>query len=721
MRIYKLQIQIIASLLMLLQALMVVMAIVSLDAIPHWLQQIGHLHPVLLHLPIAFILLLIPASILIKNESPEKNSLFYLFLHYNALIATITALLGLLAASSNEYDQNLLFNHKWLSIATAILCHILIYLFNWSKSKRQLWIPSIVLTSIVIMIGSHFGGSLTHGEGYLSFNDSQKALTTFKPLTDSTKIYNDVVQTVLINKCLECHNDKKAKGGLNLSNYATFLKGGKSGAAFISGDVTKSLFIQRILLDIDDQKHMPPKGKTQLNGDEIFLFKEWVVRNADTSLRYHQLEIKDTLRMIIQKIVQSSAASKPQKEYTFNKASEDKIATLNSPFRRVMPVDVHSPALIIKFYLKEKFSLQLLEECKPIAKQVVEINLSTMPADDKILTMMSSFENLERLNLNGTLITGAQLKLLKSNTRLEEVQLANTLVDYNAAASLADVQSLKAVFLWNSKVTEKEAKTLQTRFPKIKWDIGYIPDEKELLKLTPPSPVNTEKMILDPGETITLKHPLPGAQIRYTLDGSKPDSITGIIYTKPFSINGLTQINAVGTSKGWLTSNISSYTYFLKGHKVDSVNIINPPAEKFRANGAKALIDFNKGTPNNLNLNWIGFREQTMKVGFHMSEGKIISKVILSLADNTGSYVFPPEKIIVKGGSDQQHLKNLGSLIPVQPKEQRNSSILPITLEFTPGAYRYLEIEAINVQKLPKWHPGKKEKGWVFVDEVFFY
>jgi hypothetical protein len=35
--------------------------------------------------------------------------------------------------------------------------------------------------------------------------------------------------------------------------------------------------------------------------------------------------------------------------------------------------------------------------------------------------------------------------------------------------------------------------------------------------------------------------------------------------------------------------------------------------------------------------------------------------------------------------------------------------------------YKYIEIEAFPVSVLPKWHPGKGEKGWVFVDEVFFY
>lgn len=721
MKIYKLQIQITASLLMLLQALMLVMAVVSLDAVPGWIKHIGHFHPVLLHLPIAFILLLIPASMVVKNNESNENPLFILFLHYNGLIATVTAMLGLLAAASNEYNNDVLFNHKWLSIATAIFCHLLIYVFHWFKFKRIFWISSLVFTSLIMIVGSHYGGNLTHGENYLNFKDEPKTARSFKPLTDATKIYADVLQTILVNKCLECHNDQKSKGGLNLSTFTGLVKGGKSGTAIISGDAEKSLLIQRILLDIDDKKHMPPKGKTPLSSEEIFLFKEWVIRKADTASAYHQLALRDTLRTLIQKIIQSTPASKTTKIYSFEKASEDKITSLNAPFRRVMPLDVHSPALVIKFYLKDQFTPQLLEACKPISKQVVEINLSNMPADEKIMNLFSAFENLEKLNLNGTLIEGAQLPLLKSNKKLEEIQLANTQVAFEGAASLGQLPSLKSVFLWNSKVSVQEIKILQNKYPNIKWDIGYMPSDSELLKLTPPFPLNTEKMILDQGESIALKHPLPGAQIRYTIDGSMPDSVKGNPYTKPFTISGLATINAVGISKGWLTSNVSTFTYFLKGHPIDSAIILHPPSEKYKGNGSKTLIDFNKGAPNNLNLNWLGFRDQTMKAGFYFSEGKTISKVVLSLGEHTAAYVFPPEKIIIKGGNNPKQLKTLGNVLPIQPKAQRNPEILPLTVEIIPGAYKYLEIEAINVQKLPKWHPGYKEKGWVFVDEVFFY
>ena len=716
-----LHIQILGALLMLLQALMLVVSFVSLTDIPQWLKLTGNLHPVLLHLPISFIILLIPISIFINNSKHQEAYLFNLFLHYTALFATITALLGLLAASSNDYDKELLIKHKWLSIATALLTHILIYIYQYTSHDKKVWSFAVVITAITMIIGSHFGGSLTHGEGYLDFNSSEDKSAAFKPLTDSTLIYDDVVNAILTNKCLECHNDKKSKGGLNLASFAQFQKGGKSGAAFISGDPAKSLFIQRALLSLDDKKHMPPKGKAQLTEEEIYLFKEWIIRKADTAIRFHQLDLKDTLRSIIQKIVQIKSSVSATKHYDFKKANEDDIKSLNSPFRRVLPIDVNSPALVVKFYLKEKFNIKLLEECTPIAKQIIEINLSSMPVDDKVFELLSNFENLEKLNLNGTLINGEKLGSLSANKKLAFISLASTKIQVEQLYSIGNMSSLKNIYLWNSQVSDTALKSLQLKFPKIKWDIGYVPDDTELLKLTPPTVSNAEKMILNPGEQVALKHPLPGAQIRYTVDGTIPDSINGMLYTKPFDISGLTQINAVAVSKGWLTSNSSNFTFFVKGIKIDSAIIINQPAERYRATGSTALIDFNKGTPINLNLNWLGFRDQTMKAGFNFNGTETISTVVLSLADNTGAYVFPPEKIIVKGGLNKSNLTTIATIKPPQPTAQRNAGIIPVSVNLIPGKYHYVEIEAINVQRLPNWHPGKKEKGWVFVDEVFFY
>ena len=45
----------------------------------------------------------------------------------------------------------------------------------------------------------------------------------------------------LKNNCLACHNQTKAKGGLNLETPQTMLKGGESGAATAPGQSPESL------------------------------------------------------------------------------------------------------------------------------------------------------------------------------------------------------------------------------------------------------------------------------------------------------------------------------------------------------------------------------------------------------------------------------------------------------------------------------------------------
>lgn len=323
--------------------------------------------------------------------------------------------------------------------------------------------------------------------------------------------------------------------------------------------------IERMLLDMDDQKHMPPKGKAQLSGAEILLFKEWIKAGANPTKTYHALADTDTLKTIITSIINAAPVEKATKTYSFSSASAAAIEQLNSPFRRILPLASNSPALSVKFYLKEKYDLNMLTECKSISEQVVEVNLSNMPADDNAIEVLSSFENIERINLNGTAITGKNLGLLKSNKHLEQVSLASTAVGYPMLDALGAFPSLKKVFLWNTSLTETEMAAIKKKFPKIHWDLGYIPDKNELLKLTKPRLLDEEKRIYAPGELIAFKPQMSGVQIRYTIDGSKPDSLASLLYTKPFPVIGMMKLRAISVSPGWKTSDTTDNTFFLKG------------------------------------------------------------------------------------------------------------------------------------------------------------
>jgi hypothetical protein len=120
-------------------------------------------------------------------------------------------------------------------------------------------------------------------------------------------------------------------------------------------------------------------------------------------------------------------------------------------------------------------------------------------------------------------------------------------------------------------------------------------------------------------------------------------------------------------------------------------------------------------------VNWLGFRNNSCKVRFRFDQPDAINKVVLSMANNHGSYIFPPESISVLGGTDSNYLKPIGKLIPVQPNKYGKVGNQAYTVAVKKGSYKYILVEVNPVLSLPQWHSGKRERGWIFMDEVFFY
>ena len=88
--------------------------------------------------------------------------------------------------------------------------------------------------------------------------------------------FQDDIQPILADRCATpgCHVAGHFTG-LDLSNYASFKKGGNGGPAFVAGDGKGSLVVERI-----DGGGMPPGG-APLDGDQIQLFIDWIDEGAE--------------------------------------------------------------------------------------------------------------------------------------------------------------------------------------------------------------------------------------------------------------------------------------------------------------------------------------------------------------------------------------------------------------------------------------------------------
>ena len=141
------------------------------------------------------------------------------------------------------------------------------------KGLKGLSVP-LLSVGILLLIAytGHLGGSITHGEDYLVEplpNNIKSALgyETYqkRPVIlneenwQEAQLYASLIDPILNNNCLSCHNKKRAKGGLLLNSKNNIMKGGENGEVIVAGIPEESSLYARLLLPEHHEDHMPPQ------------------------------------------------------------------------------------------------------------------------------------------------------------------------------------------------------------------------------------------------------------------------------------------------------------------------------------------------------------------------------------------------------------------------------------------------------------------------------
>ncbi len=692
-----------AYLLLFLNVLIVFLLIFESNfVLPQGLTPLGRFHPLLLHIPIGFSVFLVLFNIFKKEIAPDSFQKINLFLfNLTALSTAIVALLGFFLSKESGFDANNLQIHKYsgifLSLFTFALCHFYNN-FQIYKNSSAAW----AILAIIAFAG-HFGAVLTHGENYILGS----APETKPQFTANNSLFEASVYPILQAKCLSCHNDKKTKGQLNISTIALLLKGGKNGPIYKAGDTLNSHILQRVNLPLDDKKHMPPKGKPQLSPAEIAIITNWIAEGADLKKAIKDYEQKSEVKQLAINTISQISVQNSEKTYNFSEASQTTIEAVNTPFCTVVPIANNGPALEANFFVSNKFDAKNLE------------NLSKMPLKDEHLKLISKYQNLEKLLLNQTDITGKTLSELSQNKNLKSLALSGTKISKTSLEKLLSNTSLSEIFLWNTPISGPEIDQLSKIYPKIRFEKGAIPNLSEKLKLNKPTLVN-EEFIVKNGAKIELKHSLKNVNIHYTLDGTEPDSTTTTIYQKPIAVSRSIYLKAIGTKEGWLASQVVSKYFYRSSFLPDTVFLLTKPDPKYGKDGGKALFDLKKGTADNNTSNWLGYRETNFEAIFQFKKTQIISSITLSFMKNISSYIMPPTSVEIWGGNEKNNLKLIQKTNPTQAKLGEPAEVSGLDFNILPGNYQFIKIIAKPLPVLPAWHQGKGQKGWVFIDEVLF-
>ncbi|MCP4975059.1 MAG: hypothetical protein GY931_02770 [Maribacter sp.] len=427
-------------------------------------QLLGRLHPLIVHLPVGFIVmgLLFQWYDHKKQQYRQPITIIYLWATVSAVLACIT---GYLQYTSEGYAFDSIKMHLWTGIITTLISFFM-YLRLQEKNKldgiRRIPIRVFgIAMLILISLTGHLGGSITHGEDYLveplpNSVKSALGLEIFEEkiiaLNDenweSALFYEDVINPILNNKCISCHNRKKEKGELVLNTKEGILKGGENGEIIVDNNSGESTLFTRLILPRDDEDHMPPKEKTQLTKEEVTLIKTWVDHGTPFEASIGGLKLpKELFEDYFPKKADFNVPDK-----TVEVAAIDSVNLVKKAGLHVEKISKESNYLRVSCVNKPDFSDKDFALLQPIYKQIAILDLGGTLITDHIFGLLGTLPHITVLKLDNTTLTGSEIEKLTKLEYLRSLNLTSTKFDEANLNKLEAIPNLEKVFLYNTNV-----------------------------------------------------------------------------------------------------------------------------------------------------------------------------------------------------------------------------------------------------------------------------
>jgi uncharacterized membrane protein len=424
-----------------------------------FLTFIGRFHPLLVHLPIGFILI---ALLLEFNRSKfrESEKILKFILFWVLISGGFSILSGYFQYQQEGYLWESVQGHFYSGIVTLVFS-IGFYIFLQKQTILNRLPRSFFSLGLLfsLIVTGHLGGNITHGKEHLTEPLEELSSTLFGNEEESKTvqldeknyseqvIYTDLVAPILSKKCVSCHNSKNTKGGLQLHTFQALLQGGKNGPIINYENTKESELFLRIHLPKEEKKHMPPKSKKQLTKAEIDFISYWIELGAPQDQTLEQL---GTARALIKPFF-SKEENRFYPELKLDAPNPETIKTLIAENLLIAPVNRESNLIKISALNIPEFENKDMKLLEGIRSNIVSIDLSYTAVNDSVFDLLAGFPNLVQIKLNHTQITGEGIQVLESSKHLKQLYLVETELNAEFLQLLSNFPSLEQVFVFHSK------------------------------------------------------------------------------------------------------------------------------------------------------------------------------------------------------------------------------------------------------------------------------
>ena len=281
-------------------------------------------HPVLVHFPIALILMSAGIVVLrVKWKGLSEDAAAYC-LYIGAAGAVLACVTGWAFAEYKAYGDDLfvvftmpeeqikqseetMFYHRWFGILTtvaAVILSVLCARARRGKAVGTTWKAGVVVTAFFVGLVGHWGGEMVYGKGIIFkqlwavmgwewTEHRPKAAKpppgvkppanggTAPPPPDKVDFVMHI-KPIFEGKCIACHGPKKQKAEFRMDTKEHAFNSGDSAPDNIVPKELEFSYLYETLLSKDKKEMMPPpKEGGPLPKEEIELIRRWIEQGAE--------------------------------------------------------------------------------------------------------------------------------------------------------------------------------------------------------------------------------------------------------------------------------------------------------------------------------------------------------------------------------------------------------------------------------------------------------
>lgn len=510
---------------------------------PTWLRAIGRFHPLIVHMPIAFALLVPVLDILGRwRRRPEWSASADLVLGIALMSAVMAVLMGLALGHSDEHQGDTVQLHLWMGYAATVALGV-----AWALRPQwpALAVPSVVVACALVGFTGHIGGELTHGSTYLTENlpepiarlmgakTPQRTSTSVESTVHATStsitsasipapsvspvaevpasatVWDAVIAPLLNRSCVSCHSATVHKGGLRLDAHTYLVTG--SDAVVVAGNPESSELLRRVLLPIDDDEFMPQNHKKSWDETEVSIVRWWISAGADAQLSIDRaaMDAPENVKTFLRtQVSQSSSVIKNLAPVSApTPILTPKLAP--APTTMIEPVDpidiswqarwsalhavateAHVELLPVSTHPEDGLTIRAFSGGKNVtdasfarlmelAPWVVDIDVAGTAVGDSTMAMLATWPSLRRLDVSRTAITHTSAASFARMRSLHCLLMNGTVFDDVGMEELGHCSQLRTLALCQTKVSTAALQALRVALPQCGIGSDEIPNDKK--------------------------------------------------------------------------------------------------------------------------------------------------------------------------------------------------------------------------------------------------